>query len=245
MRGGVRLFRCSAAEARRYVDAKYARGIKACRGATECRTEYVEFDGTGAVTARRVLSADEYQWWVDWVNPITKEDMGTPRRRGQTRSGSPRFADISVTVPYAWSVAAAADPRFAAVLNEAQADAASQISRWVAQHSVTLIGSRGAQELRPVEGLQIVTFSHDVNRLGGPYRHTHIQIGARVWAVGKWRALAHTALLFKHQARIREIGSAALDMHRLQPPATSICGAGPAASTFTSERNGRHARKNL
>lgn len=233
MRGGVTLFRGPGVEARRYVDADHARSVKACHGEGDCRPEYVELDQTGAITARRVLTGDEYARWVDWINPITGEQMGRPRRGGQGRSGSVRFADMSVNVPREWSIAAATDSGFAAALDVAQYEAATRICDWVAQHALTRVGSRQAQAQLPVEGLQIVTFRHDCNRLGAPYRHVHIQIGARVWAAGKWRALALTELLFKQQARIREIGAAIINTHRLQPPTTERWSV-PGASTFTS-----------
>ena len=60
-----------------------------------------------------------------------------------------------------------------------------------AQHSVTRVGPRGAQEVVPVEHMQVVGITHRTSRAGDPHRHIHMQIGTRVWAAGKWRALDH------------------------------------------------------
>src|SRR5699024_6279201 len=50
------------------------------------------------------------------------------------------------------------------------------------------------------------------SRAGDPHRHIHMQIGTRVFAAGKWRAL-DTAGLFKQQDAIRAMGAAAIAAH--------------------------------
>jgi hypothetical protein len=47
----------------------------------------------------------------------------------------------------------------------------------------------GAQEVVPIEQMQVVGITHRTSRAGDPHRHIHMQIGTRVWAAGKWRAL--------------------------------------------------------
>lgn len=39
--------------------------------------EYTVNDASGEVTTERALSADEYEGWVDWINPVAGEQMGT------------------------------------------------------------------------------------------------------------------------------------------------------------------------
>lgn len=237
MRGGVILFRSPGVEARRYVDGAYARSLGCCRAEEDGAPAYVELDQSGAVTAERALTAEAYERWVDWMNPVTGEQMGRPRRPSAGRAGSVRFADMAVNVRQEWSTLAAMDRAFAAALDAAQLDAADQIRRWIAQHALTRVGPQRAQQQLPVEGLQVVVIAHDRNRLGAPYRHLHVQIGGRVWAVGKWRALDTAALLFTQQGRIRRLGAAVIDAHRLRPRIGATpgeCPAGRDTSELTS-----------
>lgn len=98
--------------------------------------------------------------------------------------------------PKSLSIAAALHPEVDDALDAAQQDAVAEIQAWLAQHSVTRVGPRGKQEVVPVQQLQTVAVSHRTSRAGDPHRHIHFQIGTRVWAAGKWRAL-DTAALFR------------------------------------------------
>ena len=60
--------------------------------------------------------------------------------------------------------------------------------------------------------MQTVAITHKTSRAGDPHRHIHFQIGTRVWAAGKWRALT-TAALFKQQGAIRALGTAVIAAH--------------------------------
>ena len=71
MKGGVILFRGSGAAARRYVEADRSRADEYYLGADDAVAEYTVLDASGEVTAARSLTADEYEGWVDWINPIT------------------------------------------------------------------------------------------------------------------------------------------------------------------------------
>lgn len=64
----------------------------------------------------------------------------------------------------------------------------------------------------PVSQLQTVAVSHRTSRAGDPHWHIYFQIGTRVWAAGKWRAL-DTAALFKQQGAIRALGTAVIAAH--------------------------------
>ncbi|WP_448070454.1 MobF family relaxase [Georgenia yuyongxinii] len=149
--------------------------------------------------------------WIGWT-PVTSESMGTPRLPGDGRRGSPRFAEMVVNAPKSLSIAAALHPEVSEALDAAQQDAVAQIQAWLAQHSVTRVGPRGKQEVVRVEALQTVAVSHRTSRAGDPHRHVHLQVGTRVWAAGKWRAL-DTAALFKQQGTIRALGTAVLAAH--------------------------------
>ncbi|WP_087015916.1 MULTISPECIES: MobF family relaxase [Microbacteriaceae] len=212
VKGGVILFRGSGAAARRYVEADRSRADEYYLGADNAVAEYAVLDGRGEVTATRSLAADEYEGWVDWTNPVTEELMGTPRTATEGAKGSPLFAEMTINAPKSLSVAAALHPDVSAALDAAQQDALSEIRRWLGQHSVTRVGSRQAREVVPIESMQVVGIRHKTSRAGDPHRHIHMQIGTRVWAAGKWRAL-DTAALFKQQGAIRALGAAVIAAH--------------------------------
>ncbi|MDN6024976.1 MobF family relaxase [Bifidobacterium mongoliense] len=209
MKGGVILFRGSGGAARRYVEADRSRADEYYLGADDAIAEYTVIDNTGEVTASRSLSADEYEGWVDWTNPVTGEQMGTPRAPGSGSKGSPLFAEMTINAPKSLSVAAALHPDVSDALDAAQRDALDEIRRWLGQHSVTRAGPRAVREVVPIEHMQVVGIGHKTSRAGDPHRHIHMQIGTRVWAAGKWRAL-DTAALFKQQGAIRALGTAVI-----------------------------------
>ncbi|MFT4122763.1 MAG: MobF family relaxase [Microbacteriaceae bacterium] len=208
----MKLFHGSGAAARAYVEADRSRADEYYLGADQAVAEYAVIDATGEVTAARSLTADEYEAWVDWVNPETGESMGIPRKAGAVRRGSPLFAEMVINAPKSLSIAAALHPDVSDALDAAQQNAAREIQHFLGRHSVTLAGSRGAQEVLPVEHMQTVAITHKTSRAGDPHRHIHFQIGTRVWAGGKWRALT-TAALFQQQGAIRALGTAVIAAH--------------------------------
>ncbi|MFT3862361.1 MobF family relaxase [Micropruina sp.] len=212
MKGGVILFRGSGAAARRYVEADRSRADEYYLGADDAVAEYAVLNRAGEVAVSRSLSAEEYEGWVDWIGPETGESMGTPRKPGERSKGSPLFAEMTINAPKSLSVAAALHPEVSDALDQAQQDALAEIRRWVGKHSVTRVGPRDAREVLPIERMQVVGIGHKTSRAGDPHRHIHMQIGTRVWAAGKWRAL-DTAALFKQQGAIRALGTAVIAAH--------------------------------
>lgn len=198
--------------ARRYVEADRSGADEYYLGADNAIAEYVALDAKGEVTAARSLSSDEYEGWVDWRDPVTGESMGTPRKPAEGTKGSPLFCEMTINSPKSLSVAAALHPEVSEALDAAQQDALAEIRRWLGQHSVTRVGPREAREVVPIEQMQVVGISHKTSRAGDPHRHIHMQIGTRVWAAGKWRAL-DTAALFKQQGAIRAMGTAVIAAH--------------------------------
>ena len=212
MKGGVILFHGSGAAARRYVEADRSRADEYYLGADDAVVEYAVLDASGEVPATRSLSADEYEGWVDWINPETGESMGIPRAATEGTKGSPLFAEMTINAPKSLSVAAALHPEVSDALDAAQQDALAEIRRWLGQHSVTRVGPRNAREIVPIEHMQIVGIRHKTSRAGDPHRHIHMQIGTRIFAAGKWRAL-DTSALFKQQGAIRALGTAVIAAH--------------------------------
>ncbi len=212
MKGGVILFRGTGTAARRYLesdrstaDEYYLEGGTALPGFTVT-------DVAGEVIEGRTLNPEQYAEWVDWTDPISGTSMGTPRGAGEGMRGSPRFAEMVINAPKSLSIAAALHPEVSDALDAAQQDAAEEIRRWLAQHSVTRIGPRHAREVVPVQRLQTIAVTHKTSRAGDPHRHIHFQIGTRVYAAGKWRGL-DTAALFKQQGAVRALGTAIIAAH--------------------------------
>ena len=208
MHGGVVLFRGTGADAMRYVESDRSRADDYYLGDATGIT-YTVLDANGLTISRRALGAEDYAGWVDWIKPNTSEQMGKPRAPGPDRRGSPRFAEMVVTAPKSLSIAAALHPEVSDALDSAQQDALGEIQRWLAQHSVTRVGPRGKQKVVPVEHMQVIGITHRTSRAGDPHRHIHTQVGTRVWAAGKWRAL-DTAAMFKQQGAIRALGMAVI-----------------------------------
>lgn len=212
MHGGVILFRGAGADALRYVESDRSRADDYYLGAETAVAQFVALDGDGTTTAELSLDPVAYAGWVDWTNPLAGEQMGRPRRAGSDRKGSPRFAEMVINAPKSLSIAAALHPEVSDALDTAQQDALSEIRRWLARHSVTRVGPLGRQEVVPAEQMQVVGISHRTSRAGDPHRHIHMQIGSRIFAAGKWRAL-DTAALFRQQGMIRALGAAVIAAH--------------------------------
>jgi conjugative relaxase-like TrwC/TraI family protein len=191
------LFRDSGVAARRYIEADRSFADDYYLGTDAPFAAWTLSDSAGKVVATVNLDPEAYSDWVDWRHPLTGESMGIPRKAGDSRKGSPRFADLIVNAPKSLSIAAALHPEVSAAVDVAQGAAADEIRRWLAQHSVTLVGPKGAQEVAPVESLQTVAIVHHSSRAGDPHRHIHFQIGTRVYAAGAWRALQSGVLMLR------------------------------------------------
>src|SRR5687768_2596739 len=187
MHGGMKVYAGSPAAARCYVEAGRVRA-----------DDYFLAEGTGLarrysagagrkVTEQAPLTGDAYEAWVAGHDP----DTGEPRGRLRTDGRAVRFVEVVVNGPKSWSLAAALHSEIAHAYDAAQDRAAAQIIGWLAAHATTRVGPRGWQVAVSVEQLEAVTVRHYTSRAGDPHRHLHLQIGARVFAVGKWRGL-HT-----------------------------------------------------
>ncbi|MBP1326373.1 hypothetical protein JOF28_001605 [Leucobacter exalbidus] len=119
MQGGVILFRGTGADALRYVEADRSRADDYYLS-DSTGVQYTVLDASGEAVSNRVLTADEYAGWVDWINPDTGEQMGKPRMAGSDRQGSPRFAEMVINAPKSLSIAAALHPEASESLNKAQ-----------------------------------------------------------------------------------------------------------------------------
>jgi exodeoxyribonuclease V alpha subunit len=206
MHGGVKIYNRSPAAARAYVEADRSRvddyylaegtGIARRFGATP--------DGEG-VTDLGVLDGDGYDQWVAGFDPVS----GQARDRRRENGNPVRFVEITVNGPKTWSLAAALNPEVSAAYDAAQDRAAEQIIGWIAEHGTTRAGPNGRQVQVPVERIEAVTVRHYTSRAGDPHRHLHLQVNARVFAVGQWRGL-HTVGFRDSIEALNGIGHAAV-----------------------------------
>jgi hypothetical protein len=217
MKGGVILFRGTGTAARRYLESDRSTSDEYYMEGGTALAELAVSGHDGEVIDTRTLDPEGYAAWVDWIDPITGTTMGTPRAASDRSKESPRFAEMAINAPKSLSIAAALHPEVSDALDAALQDAASEIRRWLAEHSVTRIGPRNAREIVPVQQLQTVTVAHKTSRAGDPHRHIHFQISTRVYAAGKWRGL-DTAALFKQQGAIRASAQRSLPRTRSFPP---------------------------
>jgi exodeoxyribonuclease V alpha subunit len=205
MHGGMNPYRGSPAEARHYVEADRGRA-----------DDYYLAEGTGiaerytaspeaGVHRLAPLTGDGYEAWVAGVDP----DTGVPKGRLRNDDQAVRFAEVIVNGPKSWSLAAELHPDISRAYDAAQDRAATQIIGWLAQHSTTRVGPRGAQVQVPVQEIEAVTVRHHTSRAGDPHRHLHLQINARVLAEDTWRAL-HTVGIRDSLDAINGIGHAAV-----------------------------------
>ena len=204
MRGGIAIYRGSAAAARNYVEADRSRA-----------DDYYLAEGTGvaerylatpsSLVAGPAMDGDTYERWVAGYDVET----GVAKGRLVKAANGVRFAEVVVNGPKTWSLAAALDPEISEAYDAAQTRAAEQIIGWVAQHATTRVGPRGLQVQVPVERIEAALIRHHTSRTGDPHRHLHLQINARVVADGRWRGL-HTVGLRDMVAAVNGIGHAAV-----------------------------------
>src|SRR6478609_11191377 len=139
MRGGLKVYRGSAAAARNYVEADRSRA-----------DDYYLAEGTGVVEryvashadgVRHMapLTGDNYEAWVAGLDP----DTGAPKGRLRPDANAVRFVEVVVNGPKSWSLAAELHADVAAAHEGAQTRAAGEILGWLAQHVTTRVGPRG------------------------------------------------------------------------------------------------------
>ena len=209
MHGGVKVYRGGPAAARHYVEAGRGRAddyyLAEGSGIAERWTTSQVDGATCEVTCEVPLTGDAYEAWVAGLDP----DTGEPKGRLRNDDNAVRFVEVTVNGPKSWSLAAELHPDISVAYDAAQDAAAKQVIAWVAQHSTTRVGPRGAQVQVAVDGIEAVTVRHHTSRAGDPHRHLHLQINARVHALGRWRGL-HTVGVRDSIEAVNGIGHAAM-----------------------------------
>jgi conjugative relaxase-like TrwC/TraI family protein len=202
--GGVKFYRGAARAARAYVERDRSRA-----------DDYYLGEGTGVATRITAtpnglehagsMDGETYERWVAGI------DVDAGRKKGRVRgdANALRFVEVVVNGPKTWSLAAALDSEISAALDAAQDKAAGEIVGWVAGHATTRVGPRGRQVQVPAERIEAAVIRHYTSRAGDPHRHLHLQVNARVYAAGGWRAL-HTVGVRDSIEAINGIGHAAV-----------------------------------
>ncbi|MGH2908006.1 MAG: MobF family relaxase, partial [Solirubrobacteraceae bacterium] len=158
-----------------------------------------------SVEHRADMDGATYEQWVAGFDVETGAAKGRLRKDDQ----AVRFVEVTVNGPKTWSLAAALHPEIAEAYDAAQMAAAEEIIGWLASHATTRIGPRGRQVQVPVERIEAAVVRHFTSRAGDPHRHLHLQINARVFAAGGWRAL-HTVGVRDSLEAINGIGHGAV-----------------------------------
>ncbi|QIX25178.1 relaxase domain-containing protein [Nocardioides sp. JQ2195] len=189
MHGGIKFYRGNPAGARSYLEADHSRAddyyLAEGSGIAARYTATVDRRGV-SVEQRADLDAPTYERWVNGYDVDTSHAKG----RISNHENALRFVEVVVNGPKTWSIAASLHPEISAAYDAAQDRAADEIIGWLAEHSTTRVGPKGRQVQVPVErGLEAAVVRHYTSRTGDPHRHLHLQINAKVFAVGQWRAL--------------------------------------------------------
>src|SRR5664280_2100159 len=147
VRGGVKLYRGSAAGARQYVEADRSRADDYYLAEGTGIAQRFTVDRDGHVVQLAGMDGDRYEAWVAGADP----DTGQPRGRLRTDARAVRFCEVIVNGPKTWSIAAAVHPDIAAAYEAAQDRAVVSITSWLGQHATARVGPRGAQVAVPVD----------------------------------------------------------------------------------------------
>jgi hypothetical protein len=108
---------------------------------------------------------------------------------GELRQGV-RGYEYGVNMPKSASVAAWLDDDLAVVLKAAQERAALLGVQAVLGGARVRLTEGGVTRMVGVDEFEVAVFGHDGSREGDPHAHLHVQVGAKVFVEGKWRALA-------------------------------------------------------
>ncbi|MEI2715364.1 MAG: MobF family relaxase [Nocardioides sp.] len=179
----MKFYRGAAAAARAYVEADHSRADDYYLAEGEGVAE--RFVADTAVASAGFMDGDAYERWAGGY----EVDTGLAKGRISKHERALRFVEVVVNGPKTWSIAAALHPEISTAYDAAQRRAASEIVGWLAEHSTTRVGPRGRQVQVPVGKIEAAAIRHYTSRAGDPHRHLHLQINAKVFAAGTWRAL--------------------------------------------------------
>ena len=212
-KGGFKAFRGSAATAESYLLERDADRLdEYYREGTERTVEHGVIGASGVEMGE--LSAEQFRAWMEHRDPETDEVRGTFRQRRFINSegveevgGTPLYQETIISVDKTLSLAAAANLRVAAALEQAMSRACQAAAEAVSEHAVTRVGDIGKQRQVKFDRMEFTSVQHTTSRTGDPHYHRHMQILPVGFAEGRWRAVDGRTLY-----RLAERVNAAADL---------------------------------
>ncbi len=157
--------------------------------------EYLSEHGQATVTWRgigadgklveRQLDADQFARFMAGLDPVT----GESRWAQAVEPEHVAVVDFLVNGPKEWSILAVLDPVVRAALLRGQVNAERAVLRYLWENGTVQVKQAGQVVRVRVERIEIASVQHFSSRAADPHFHRHMEISARVWAAGKWRAL--------------------------------------------------------
>src|SRR5215204_6954506 len=132
------------------------------------------------------------------------------RPRTQTVAGYDLTLSPVKSVSTLWAVA---DPRVAAVIEQAHQEAVHDALTFIEKHALfTRTGPQGIRQVN-VRGLVATAFTHRDSRAGDPDLHTHVAVANKVQTLdGRWLSI-DGRVLFKANVAASETYNTALEQH--------------------------------
>ncbi|MGB4892463.1 MAG: MobF family relaxase, partial [Propionicimonas sp.] len=141
--------------------------------------------GADGKLVERQLTAEEFGRFMAGLDP----DTGVSRWAQRVEPEHVAAVDFIVNGPKEWSILAVLDPGVQAALLRGQVNAERAVLRYLWENGTVQVKQAGRVVRVPVERIEIASVQHFSSRAGDPHFHRHMEVSARVWAAGKWRAL--------------------------------------------------------
>ena len=141
--------------------------------------------GADGQLVERQLDAEQFARFLDGFDP----DTGESRWAQRVKPDHVAAVDFIVNGPKEWSILAVLDPGVRAALLRGQENAERAVLRYLWDNGTVQVKLGGRVVRVPVERIEIASVQHFSSRGGDPHFHRHMEISARAFAAGKWRAL--------------------------------------------------------
>lgn len=141
--------------------------------------------GADGKLVERRLTAEEFGRFMAGLDP----DTGASRWAQRVEPEHVAAVDFIVNGPKEWSILAVLDPGVQAALLRGQVNAERAVLGYLWDNGTVQVKRAGRVVRVPVERIEIASVQHFSSRTGDPHFHRHMEVSARVWAAGKWRAL--------------------------------------------------------
>jgi conjugative relaxase-like TrwC/TraI family protein len=141
--------------------------------------------GADGQLVERQLDPEQFARFLDGFDP----DTGESRWAQRVKPDHVAAVDFIVNGPKEWSILAVLDPGVRAALLRGQENAERAVLRYLWDNGTVQVKLGGRVVRVPVERIETASVQHFSSRGGDPHFHRHMEISARAFAAGKWRAL--------------------------------------------------------